>query len=68
MKKIFFFLCVWLCVSAKAQELYPYAEPASNMPSHSISIKNTSVFQNDIYSGRTVQRHMPELMFGLNRD
>ncbi|GAA4747461.1 hypothetical protein [Flavisolibacter ginsenosidimutans] len=68
MKKIFFSLCVWLCISAKAQELYPYAEPASNMPSHSISLKNTSIFQRDDYSNRNVQRHMPELMFGLNKD
>ena len=68
MKKILFFLCVWWCAAAHAQELYPYTEPASNMPAHSISIKNTSVFQSEVYSGRTLQRHMPEIMFGLNKN
>ena len=50
------------------QELFPYSEPASNMPARSISLKNTSMFHRDIHSSRTLQRHMPEIMFGLNKN
>jgi hypothetical protein len=52
---------------ARGQELYPYAEPASNMPANSIAIRNMSVFHGDIHSDKTVQRHLPELMFGLSK-
>ena len=69
MKKIFatvaFVTAIFL---ANSQELYPYSEPASNMPAKSVSVKNSSVFHRDIHSDRVVQRHMPELMFGLNKD
>ncbi|HYH15764.1 MAG TPA: hypothetical protein VD794_11115 [Flavisolibacter sp.] len=50
-----------------AQELYPYTEPASNMPSKSISVKASSMFGRDLHTGRIMQRHMPEVMFGLNK-
>lgn len=50
-----------------AQELYPYTEPASNMPSKSISVKMTSMFERALHSGQIVQRHMPEVMLGLDK-
>jgi hypothetical protein len=54
---------------AAAQELYPYSEPASNMPARSIALKSTSTFQKGVHTGdKILQRHMSELMFGLNRD
>ncbi|WP_162944780.1 hypothetical protein [Flavisolibacter nicotianae] len=53
--------------TAFSQELYPYSEPASNMPAHSISLKNTAVFHGDIHTARTLQRYMPEVMFGLSK-
>src|SRR6476660_7932266 len=64
------FLSVLLCIggATHAQELYPYTEPASNMPSKSISVKSTSYFQKDIHSNRTVNRQMPEVMFGINKN
>lgn len=63
---LFFLLAVY--GAAGAQELYPYSEPASNMPSHSLSVKNTSMFQKGVHSGaKRLQRHMPELMFGLSK-
>ncbi|RYF85421.1 MAG: hypothetical protein EON98_06640 [Chitinophagaceae bacterium] len=61
---VFFFV---LSFASSSQELFPYTEPASNMPSRSISLKTSSFFQQDAYSGRTMQRHMPEVMFGLNK-
>ena len=69
MKKfLFLFYIIFLGIVSKAQELYPYSEPASNMPSKSISIKNTAFFNKDVHSSRTVNRQMPELMFGLNKN
>ncbi len=50
-----------------AQELYPYTEPASNMPARSISAKYTFRWQEGYHSQRTEQRHTPEIMFGLNK-
>jgi hypothetical protein len=50
-----------------AQELFPYTESASNMPSHSLSAKGTAMFENNSYTDKFVQRYAPELMFGLNK-
>lgn len=68
--KIPFLFLIALCFhfSSFGQELYPYTEPASNMPARSLSVKTTALFSKDQMSGRTMQRYMPELMFGLNKD
>jgi hypothetical protein len=69
MKSIVLFLFLLAVNTVQTQELYPYSEPASNMPAHSISVKNTSQFQKGVHTGsKILQRHMPEVMFGLNRD
>ncbi len=52
--------------SATAQELYPYTEPASNVPAKSISAKLTAMFMRSERSGKIVQRHMPEISFGVS--
>ncbi|HUC81097.1 MAG TPA: hypothetical protein VMR70_09285 [Flavisolibacter sp.] len=64
------FLCVLLlCFSAmQAQELYPYADPASNVPANSITLKNMSMFHGDAHSSRTLHRHLQDVMVGLNKD
>jgi len=54
---------VWL----HAQELYPYTESASNMPSHSLSAKGSALFERDRHADKDLQRYLPELMFGLNK-
>ncbi len=51
-----------------AQELYPYSEPASNMPSKSVSAKLTTMLMRGVHSNKILQRHTPEVMFGLNKD
>jgi hypothetical protein len=51
-----------------SQELYVFSEPASNMPTNSISAKISGMFANDNHSSRTLQRYMPEIMFGINRN
>ena len=58
-----------LCVNpANTQELYVFAEPASNMPANSISIKLTDHFvpKDKIYA-RFSHRIMPQLMFGFSK-
>ena len=55
--------------AAGGQELYVYTEPASNMPSRSVSAKLSSNFipkQDPNY--RFMQRYTPEIMFGLNKN
>lgn len=51
-----------------AQELYVFSEPASNMPAHSLSVKQTAKFVPFINNAGTGSRHTTELMFGVNRN
>jgi hypothetical protein len=56
-------------MSVRAQELYVFSEPASNMPSKSISVKYSGKFlKNTHHTNRVEQRHTPELMFGINKN
>ena len=54
-------------MSASAQELYVFTEPASNMPSHSISGKITGKYSKHPAPTNHMQRYTPEIMFGLNK-
>jgi hypothetical protein len=49
------------------QELYVYTEPASNMPTNSVSTKLSGMFANDNHSDRILQRYTPEVMLGLSK-
>jgi hypothetical protein len=55
-------------VTIVGQELYVFSEPASNMPTNSISAKISGMFANDNHSSRTLQRYMPEVMVGINKN
>lgn len=68
MKKLFLALCAGCCLTLHPQELYPFAEAASTLPSHAVIAKSSSVFQRDIHSDRITQRHMPELRAGLHKN
>jgi len=57
----------FIATIAAAQELYPYAEPASNMPSKSISAKLGTMFGNSVHNDGLGQRYVPEIMLGLNK-
>lgn len=61
-------LVVLVSVSAYAQELYVFTEPASNMPAKSISAKWSTKLVKSIHNDRVEQRHTPELMLGLNKN
>lgn len=52
----------------KAQELYIFSEPASNMPANSVSFRLTSRLQQATLTKRLEQRHSPEIMLGLNKN
>jgi len=68
MKKIILYILALISVQAKAQELFVFTEPASNMPAHSLSVKLTDHFVSDdgIYN-RFSHRLMPQLMFGFSK-
>lgn len=67
MKNIFFYSLLLFSTIASSQELYPYADPASNVPAQSLSLKSMSMFHGDIHSDRTVQRHMLDVTAGLSK-
>jgi hypothetical protein len=53
----------------RAQELYVFTEPASNMPAKSLSAKYSGKFVNTtMHESRIEQRHTAELMFGLSKN
>ena len=66
--KFLFSIVMLLAVHAVcAQELFVFAEPASNMPAHSISAKVTGRIPLSA-AKRGLQRYSPEIMFGLNKN
>ena len=68
MKKFLLLLSLVFFKFSNGQELYPYSEPASNMPSKSISLKLSSIFEKGVHQDKILQRHMPELMVGVNKE
>jgi len=51
-----------------AQELYVFTEPASNMPAHSLSVKQTFKSLYNKFDARNENRYTTELMFGVNKN
>jgi hypothetical protein len=64
---LYFFTCFFVLQTARSQELYVFSEPASNMPSNSLSAKLTYRSPVSKYNNYYKQRYTPELMFGLSR-
>ena len=50
-----------------AQELFPYTEPASNMPAKSMSLKMSAMLGKGVHGDKLDQRYTPEVMFGINK-
>jgi hypothetical protein len=50
-----------------AQELFPYTEPASNMPAKSMSLKMSAMLGKGVHGDKLDQRYSPEVMFGINK-
>jgi hypothetical protein len=65
-----FFLLLILLLSAAAadtQELFPYTEPASNMPARSMSLKMGAMLGKGVHGSGIDQRYSPEVMFGISK-
>ena len=69
MKTFCFIISCLFAFMAKGQELYVFTEPASNMPARSISVKLSGMFMGpQAWNDRPMQRYMPEVMFGINKN
>ncbi|MEP6749184.1 MAG: hypothetical protein ABJB86_15730 [Bacteroidota bacterium] len=64
---IFFLITCFVVHLVQAQELYVFSEPASNMPSNSLSAKLDYRTPVSKYNNKYKQRYSPELMFGLDK-
>jgi hypothetical protein len=66
MKKLFFLFFVLASTQGKAQELFVFTEPASNMPAKSFGIRDMNAFMFE--QDRKLNYHnMPELMWGITK-
>lgn len=67
MKKVFIPVFVLLANIAFSQELYPFSEPASNMPARSVGFKVGAMYGKGVHSDRLLQRYTPELQLSLSK-
>jgi hypothetical protein len=67
MKRFLPAFLVLIGFTTTAQELFPYTEPASNMPAKSMSLKLNAMFGNGVHGNKKDQRYSPEVMFGVNK-
>ena len=68
MKKLISLLIVLCACRLGAQELFPYTEPASNMPAKSFAVKMGAMYGKGVHSDRILQRYSPEAQFGINKN
>jgi hypothetical protein len=66
MKKLFLVLIVFVSLKVKAQELFVFTEPASNMPAKSFGVRDMNAFMFE-KGGRLNYHNMPELMWGISK-
>jgi hypothetical protein len=68
MNKLLFGFLFLYCIEIKAQELFVFTEPASNMPANSIGLRiGQSLLKEQIKSGFNYHI-MPEIMWGINKN
>ena len=56
MKRFLPAFLVFIGINTTAQELFPYTEPASNMPAKSMSLKWNAMFGNGVHGNKMDQR------------
>lgn len=56
------------CSAGRAQELFVYSEPASNMPAHSIGLRLSNWLMDEQETSRLNYHMIPELMWGVNKN
>lgn len=59
---------VLVTTASKAQELFVYTEPASNMPAQSLGIRLTNIVLDEPHLNKTTDQFTPELMWGVNKN
>ena len=67
MKRFLSAILIFIAFNTTAQELFPYTEPASNMPAKSMSLKMSAMLGKGVHGDRLGQRYSPEVMFGINK-
>ncbi len=66
-KMLGFCCCLFITQKSEAQELFNFAEPASNMPAKSLGIRLTNNVMDEKHLGQTTQQFLPELMWGVSK-
>ena len=56
------------CGAVRAQELFVYTEPASNMPAHSLGLRLNNWFMRETKTGELNYHLIPEAMWGVNKN
>jgi hypothetical protein len=56
-----------ISISTKAQELYIFSEPASNIPASSLNLKYAGKYQRGVMTGNLEHRQMVSAQFGIDR-
>src|SRR4051812_19820052 len=64
---LFCILHFTFCIS-KAQELFVYTEPASNMPAHTLGLRASNWIMDERGADRINYHFIPELMGGANKN
>jgi len=67
MKRFLPAFLVLIGFNTTSQELFPYTEPASNMPAKSMSLKMSAMLGKGVHGSGMDQRYSPEVMFGLSK-
>ncbi|MEO7522855.1 MAG: hypothetical protein ABIT58_02110 [Ferruginibacter sp.] len=68
MKKIGMLALLYWVHSVKAQELFVYTEPASNMAAKSMGFRLNNYFMKDMLTSRINYHLMPEIMWGASKN
>ena len=67
MKRFLPAFLVLIGFTTTAQELFPYTEPASNMPAKSMSLKMSAMMGQGVHGDKLDQRYSPEVMLGISK-
>ena len=67
-KRFLLLVSIAFATTTYSQELFPYTEPASNMPAKSMSLKMSAMLGEGAHGSGIGQRYTPEVMLGLNKN
>jgi hypothetical protein len=67
MKYLLLIIGFLFCLTGKAQELYTFTEPASNMAAKNIGLRLNNYLMPDAHTTKTNYHAIPEVMLGISR-